>query len=400
MRGRIVIFYSTPAFGHISAAFEIMRAYVERGYRVIFYSTETFREAVEKTGAEYRKYDFDESRLDLTVGNQILRLEDTILTFTDELTPGLLREATGIKPDMIFHDNVAMWGRVVAHTMQVPAVCINSFPTVPSFFSRGMLAYTKQFGGVLWKDFDVLPHMIKVLRNIRQKYPHVNTSMLANTLNREQVNIVTFPKHLQPGYRSMKKNYLFTGPTLTDPDKYYGEKADSCTVKRGCIFISLGTVFQNNIRLFSSILEQFRDSEFTLLISMTRENERKLRKKTDIPENVEIRQFVRQGEVLDKACLYIGAGGMNSVCQAIHRRVPCLLYPQQGEQRITSERIEGLGLGKIGTGPENIRRDAEALLCNYHPDERIYRFFKQPDYDRLIRRVDRMLKEERCKKYW
>ncbi len=394
-----IIFYSTPAYGHISASFEIIRAYVEYGYHVVFYSTESFRTAIMKTGAEYRAYDFDESRLDLTVGNKILRLEDTILSFTNELSDGLIQEARVLKPKMIFHDNVAMWGRVVARTMHVPAVCIHSFPIVPSFFSMGMLSYTKQFGGLMWKDMIVLPHIIKMRSLIHKKYRGVKLSLLSNTLNHENINILTFPKFLQPGYRKLKDKYYFLGPDLLDPDYYYGQKAYGDQIDDGIIYVSLGTVFQNNINLYKKILDQFEKTTYPVLISMSKENEQKLRCSAKIPSNVKICNFVKQGEVLDHAILYIGAGGMNSVCQAVHRRVPCLLVPQQGEQYITSERIHRMGLGRLSKDFDNILKDAEKLLKDYHPDERFYRYFEKPNFNRMIRYIERRVREEACKKY-
>lgn len=387
-----IIFYSTPAYGHISASFEIMRAYVEYGYQVIFYSTESFREAIEKTGVEYRAYNFDESRLDLTVGNKILKLEDTILSFTSELADGLIQEARSINPDMIFHDNVAMWGRVVAKTLNVHTVCIHSFPIVPSLFSQGMLAYTKQFGGLMWKDMMVMPHIIKMRKLIHKKYPGVKLSLLSDTLNHENTNIFTFPKFLQPGYRKLKDKYYFLGPGLLNPDYYYGQKASDNQVEDGIIFVSLGTVFQNNINLYKKILDQFKETAYPVLISMSKENEQKLRSSVSIPSNVKICNFVKQGEVLDHAILYIGAGGMNSVCQAVHRRVPCLLFPQQGEQHITAERIQRMGLGRLSRDFNHILIDAEKLLKDYHPDERFYHYFEKPDFKRMIRYVEKRMR--------
>ena len=43
-----------------------------------------------------------------------------------------------------------------------------------------------------------------------------------------------------------------------------------------------------------------------------------------------IRPFVNQGEILKHADLFITAGGMNSIHEALYYGVPCLMCPQQG----------------------------------------------------------------------
>lgn len=55
-----IIFYSTPAYGYISPALNIIKAYVDAGHEVLFYTTKTFEAAVLKTGAVYHEYSFDE----------------------------------------------------------------------------------------------------------------------------------------------------------------------------------------------------------------------------------------------------------------------------------------------------------------------------------------------------
>lgn len=414
MKNNTIIFYSTPAYGHISPTFEIFRAYVERGYKVYFYSTKSFKSAIEKTGAIFKEYPFDESRLDLTVGSKLLRLEDTILSFANEIMGDLLQEAKWLAPSIIFHDNVALWGRGLGLKLCVPTISINSFPVVPKLFSEAGFAYTKQFGNLLWKDALVIPHLLQEKMKMKKSNPEFSLSMLADILNQEELNIMTFPRHLQPGYRKMKKNYFFLGPSALDIDRYFEDKnkandiiedlkaeftrtkptknelanSKNITNNKKLIFISLGTIFQNNLKLYETIIRQFGNTKYQLLISMNEANKKRILRRLVLPQNISIETFVPQCKVLDQASLFICAGGMNSLCQAVHRKVPCLIYPQQGEQRITSERICKLGLGKMLKNLGNIYEESESAIRDYKPDERIYSFFDEPDYDYFIRRIN------------
>lgn len=82
------------------------------------------------------------------------------------------------------------------------------------------------------------------------------------------------------------------------------------------------------------------------------------------PENFTVRPFVNQNEILKHAALFITAGGMNSLHEALYFGVPCLMCPQQGEQRLNARRFERLGFGKILQDPRKLRR--EALLEKYN----------------------------------
>lgn len=385
-----IIFYSTPAYGHISPALNIIKAYVDAGHEVHFYSTKTFESAIMKTGAVYHEYLFDEKRLDLTIGSKLLQLEDTILSFALELTDNLFSEAKTINPNLILHDNIAMWGRIIGQVLNIKAASINAFPIVPSFISKAGMEYTMRFGGIMLKDIKFLPDIMKKKKELKSLYPTVKFNMLADILNQEDLNIITFPEPIQPG--KMNDKYYFAGPTISDPDYYFSPDGDiEGIVTDNLIYISLGTVFQNNPTFYRDIIGQFKDSKYNVLIVMSEKVEEMVRGQISIPENVQIRRFVPQGKILDKAGVYIGAGGMNSILQAGARKVPCLLYPQEGEQGINSKGFCKLGMGKILKNAGNIVSLCENLQAEYNPSPEAFGYFNEPDYGKLMDRIDSYL---------
>jgi UDP:flavonoid glycosyltransferase YjiC (YdhE family) len=69
--------------------------------------------------------------------------------------------------------------------------------------------------------------------------------------------------------------------------------------------------------------------------------------KENTAKNIHFRSFVNQRAIMKQAKLFITAGGMNSLCEAVSNNVPCLMYPMQGEQYINCKNIEKLRLGKM-----------------------------------------------------
>ena len=136
------------------------------------------------------------------------------------------------------------------------------------------------------------------------------------------------------------------------------------------IYISLGTIFNQDERLIREVVKQFgskkrnitgehKDEEYSVVMVWNRMDEEK---KTEFPDNFIVRRFVNQKEVMRQACLFISAGGMNSIHEALYYGVPCLMCPQQGEQLLNARRFEKLGFGKILRNPDRLRKEAEAVM--------------------------------------
>lgn len=60
---------------------------------------------------------------------------------------------------------------------------------------------------------------------------------------------------------------------------------------------------------------------------------------------------------MQRASLFITAGGMNSIHEALYYGVPCLMYPQQGEQYINARQFEQLGFGRILKDPSRLEQE-------------------------------------------
>jgi MGT family glycosyltransferase len=77
----------------------------------------------------------------------------------------------------------------------------------------------------------------------------------------------------------------------------------------------------------------------------------------DVPENVLVRRFVPQLEVLERTDLFLTHGGMNSTSESLWHGVPMLVFPQIGDQFFVAQRVGELGVG--------IPLEAERISADY-----------------------------------
>ncbi len=383
-----IIFYGTPAHGHINASTAIVKALTDHGFRVVYYATEEFRKSVEKSGAVFAEYDFGDITFETSVGSQILKLSELILKFSSEKLDELTSEAKKINPILIIHDTIAFWGRAVSHNLNVSAVSVNTFLTAYSYTSKTALMYAMRFSFKSLREIDSIPNIIKYRKIVKHKYGIKKTDILNLIMNGENLNVFTYPRSVHPDGQRFKENCFFLGPSSAVRDS---GKPEEITNSENLIYVSLGTIFNDNMLFWEKILSQFGNTKYNLLISCGSQAEKL--SKIQVPKNITFKRSVNQPDVLKKAILFISAGGINSISEAASNGVPCLLCPQQSEQKIMSEVIQKLGLGKILKNYDRILDESESLLNAFNRNEELINEFKNVRMDELIDRIEKYIEK-------
>jgi MGT family glycosyltransferase len=112
---------------------------------------------------------------------------------------------------------------------------------------------------------------------------------------------------------------------------------------RRLIYVSLGTLNNDNVPFFKTCIKAFADSEnFVIMTTGKRIAPESF---GALPENTAIYDWVPQVEILKRASLFISHGGLNSIHDSLYLGVPILLVPQQAEQTINAMRVVELGAG-------------------------------------------------------
>ncbi len=270
------------------------------------------------------------------------------------------------------------------------------FPVSP--WGKGLGAYAPGFSADFLRYAGEIPGAAAYAKRLRKRYGLRDLGLLPVLMNRGDYNLCGYARLFQPGGRGFGGGYRFVGPLSVH--RKIGQQNDfSCwgeDVSTPLIYISLGTVFHRNEEFLRTVVEQLglrtgnqlaerlertgggcpaglgggrsRGESFRVVLVWSGDET------YVFPENFMVRPFVNQNEILKHAALFITAGGMNSLHEALYFGVPCLMCPQQGEQRLNARRFERLGFGKILQDPRKLRREAwECMELKKGWDEKLRR---------------------------
>src|SRR6185437_4692246 len=161
-------------------------------------------------------------------------------------------------------------------------------------------------------------------------------------LSKENLNLVFTSMYFQPCSNSFNKTYKFVGPSIY-PREDKAEFLKKLDKNKKLIYISMGTIFNDNVKFFRQCVTLFEKTEYQVVITLGhRLTEKDL---PPIPSNIIVQKYVPQLEVLKRADLFINHAGMNGVSESLWYGVPMILIPQMYEQVFNAFRVQELGAG-------------------------------------------------------
>lgn len=383
-----VFFYGLPAYGHTYSNLYLAGRLADAGFRVVYYSAEPFRKAVRENGCEYRAYPMDWNEVDLTDGERILKLYRLILQYSWEMLPILLAQAEKERPCAVIFDSLALWGRAIGEICSVKSYSFYSIAAIDwtwslprkrrgshakarcplsgrrhppvSPWGKGLGAYAPGFSAGFLRYAGEIPRAAEYAGRLKERYGLKNLGLLPVLMNRGDYNLCGYSRMFQPGGSGFGPEYRFAGPLavhrrVTEENDFSCQDSDA---SEPLIYISLGTVFNQNKKFLQAVAEQFgrRPGEENVRVVLVWDGD------GVFPENFIVRPFVNQSAIMKHAALFLTAGGVNSIHEALYYRVPCLLWPQQGEQRLNALQFERLGFGRILRNPDRLRQEAAECM--------------------------------------
>jgi MGT family glycosyltransferase len=138
--------------------------------------------------------------------------------------------------------------------------------------------------------------------------------------------------------------YRFTGASIDESiaDSHALTPLNLPPGKR-IIYISLGTLFNDNMPFFKLCFEALSSIDTHVVMSVGKKNA--IEDFGTIPANMSVHNFVPQLAVLRESSLFITHGGMNSVHEALWFGVPMIVVPQASDQLFVARRVESVGAG-------------------------------------------------------
>lgn len=345
MKSLKIVVMMMPYHGHVNPSLGLMKQLIDKGHTVISYNIDTFKPLIEATGAEFRSVSrFLKNTEELKVPTNELIVADRILDATERVADFYIEEVKKENIDLIIHDGLALWGKIVACASHIPAVslvttCILN-PTTLSSFPKLLIQQQTRMLSQPQRLFSVIQRYNKLCN----KYGIKMKGLFDFVVNEESLNIVFTSQYYQPKSNKIKNNYVFVGPSIISRP-HTSDVLDLLKTNKKIIYISLGTIFNEDISFYKTCIETLQNSNYQVVLAVG--NSVDISQLEPIPANFIIRSHVPQLEILKQASLFISHGGMNSVNESLYYGVPMILIPQIFEQVVNSQRVEQLKAGIV-----------------------------------------------------
>lgn len=380
----VAIFFSYPLFGHVNYGFKLAREMVKEGDTVYYYSTELYKNLIESGNIHFKEYQGIE-QADIAVKNtgtdglsQLYELSYHQFSLMKKIMEKDFEEIKALKPEYIVYDSFAVWAHHIAKRLEVPVISsITSYAysnemiqkDIPFFIKNVLHMENEQvleisnpiifnklmtrYAGLIAKQFDIKRH-----------------SLMDSFFSQESCNLIYTSRYLQRNEEVFDKRYHFVGPLINHEEI---KEIKSNNKKR--VLISLGTVFSDikKMKFFNRCIDAFNESEYEVYISTGKSIQPS--KLNRYSNNIVIKQFLPQLDILKNTDVFITHGGTNSVREALYFGVPLLLCPLGSDQFVVSDIMEELQLGKRfhieNISSKEIIKTIEAIINDNEMKERI-----------------------------
>lgn len=363
------LYLNVPAHGHVNPSLPVVTALIARGEEIVYVNNAEFREAVTETGARFIPYPSGDSLKHLIAnasGGHLAQNALALFQIGEHLIDFVQQVIDDERPDYLIYDSLACWGPMSAQMRELPtiatistfAISRNAMPPI------GLAAMAHMLAGLV----RVFPAYWQTARRIRQQHPIQPTALPDVLMNLGDLNIVFTSQEFQPNSTRFDESFRFVGPSIGKRANQADFPFKLLTREQLVIYISLGTINNQNITFYQQCFEALGDYPAQVILSIGRQT--KLESLGSTPTNFIVRDFVPQLDVLQHAHVFVTHGGLNSAHEGLLAGVPLVVIPQQIEQSIVARQIASKGAGiAVGVQPpfgqvtsSQIRQAVERVL--------------------------------------
>ena len=368
-----IVMTAMPAAGHVNPSVPLVRELVRRGIDITFYGTEEFRAVVEQLGATFHAYPEDTISSNVianaTAHGGSAKVVQRLLEATQTLLPLLESELREDLPDAIMFDSNALWGRMLATSLNRPAISFMTTIFVGASVFRSLTLRERL--AVVRETVTSLPATLVARRRLLRGVARELLPSSPMFPTRGDVTIFPIPEWIQPPDGRRDASCHFVGPSI-DPAARTEEMDEGLERlledEIPLVVVSLGTLHRGGEDFFRSCIDAFATLPANVLLVVGRATDA-----ADLgpaSSNIVVRSVVPLLAALRYAAVFVTHGGMNSVLEGLHFSVPMVVIPQQVEQFLIGQAVADRGAGlvlrhhlsgqKIGT--RELRATVEALL--------------------------------------
>ena len=319
-----IVFFMTPAYGHVLPVLPIVKKLIESGHNIICYCTPAFKSRIENTGASYREYDKEFQNLKLDeVTSDLYVLMETLITFNEKLYDIYVDEVRDEHPDLLMYDSMLSFAKNIAYKLRLKSVCavatIGFNLPVCMFSNIGTSSIP-----LVMKNGKGMRKLIAQDKQFRAERGLAKFKLIDLYMNTADQTFVMTPEELQPMAWTFPKNVHFVGSTVKEQlTMYHGAEYEDYDC-----YISMGTVFGKNANEMKEFLELPEMRKKKIIISIPEAPEW-MRSMT----NIRAEKWVYNVDLIPKCRLFINVGGAGSIYTAMYYNVRQIAIPAQEEER-------------------------------------------------------------------
>ena len=352
-----IAFFCIPAHGHTNPMLPVAAELVRRGNAVRFYSFNEFEQKIRATGAEFISCDAFLPALTAQEEAGLKTISTTEMTITDiritlSMDGFLEEEFQTFRPDVVYSDSVCFWGKLNAWKHKVPLVVSTSTFAFNQMSSQYMQNTPRELADMILG----LPRVSKELKKLEPYGYHVKGALSLIQSDNKMDSVVYTSRSFQPYAESFSDHYTFVGPSLFSKAEPNKDKM------RPLIYISLGTVINDQPDFYAKCIEALKDLQADVVISCGNAIDREAL--GTLPESIRMYPYVDQLDVLSRANVFLTHCGMNSVSESLYMAAPMVLYPQTSEQKAVARRVREIHAGVLleDDSVEGIRAAVQEIL--------------------------------------
>ncbi len=336
-----IIYFSTPAFGHLNAEYPVISKLVENGYSVDWYCSKKYKSFVEETGANYKEYkiDFDTYNLSDVTAN-FYNLFENLLHLNRNAYLEYVSDVKNEQPDLILYDSMCSFAKNISKKLKIKSICLSGlmgYNFWTFMFSHMFISTMK----LIFTNFSSIIKLYKQEKMFRLSNGLGKFSPMDLFVNKGDLTLVFSPKECQPFYKTFDKSFVFVGTTIKDRLKRSNKKYDKYD-----IYVSLGSIFTENGELLNNVINNELLKGKHTIISVGN-------LQMDNLPNIEFVKSTDQLALLPQLDLFVNHGGLCSVYESIYFGIFQICIPQQEEHRLTAQMVERR---KIGMRVEDINK--------------------------------------------
>lgn len=389
-----ILVSSIPASGHLNPIIAIAQAVQARGHQVLVATDVSFHKQIQRAGLEPVPLTYPQGAVEYIM-RQFQRparwvsqfhhkpAQTYFFDYLGELHDQLVHHIHSIRPDALLTDLNFYAGPIAADTTRLPyatyCAIVNTLRTndAPPYGLGSDWFPPGHPVRLLWPLLNlpveaVLWRHDQIVNKVRHTYglPSVQGAMLAHSPYLSMVpttDAYAYPR------RDVPSQIMYVGP-VTSPQR--GELHDDFPWEwlhdeRPTVYISMGTVV-GAVAVFRAAIDAAAMSpRWKAVLAVGRGTS--LAEFENVPENVLIRNFVPQLELLPHIDAVVSHGGNNTVTETLLHGKPLLVIPMSADQPESAGRVKACGAGlRLRPGlatPERLRQLIAQIL--FQPQFRV-----------------------------